>query len=99
MPRAPPGLQPKLLSPGNEEVQYTAIVDRVDLRAVGLETLGEFGPSARAFFDDIGSAYGSAAAAPVLELVSTVISLQAYRSATWRASSRLTHITNEPLTR
>ena len=33
--------------------KYASIADRVDFRAVGLETLGAFGPGARALFDEI----------------------------------------------
>ena len=35
--------------------KYRTLTDRVDFRAVGLETFGAFGPSAIALFDDIGA--------------------------------------------
>ena len=38
---------------GKNQLKYTSIADRVDFPAVGLETLGAFGPSARALLDEI----------------------------------------------
>ena len=38
---------------GKKLLKYTSIADRVDFPAVGLETLGAFGPSARALLDEI----------------------------------------------
>ena len=38
---------------GKKLLKYTSIADRVDFRAVGLETLSAFGPSARALLDEI----------------------------------------------
>ena len=34
--------------------KYASLHDRADFRAVGLETLGAFGPSAKALLDEIG---------------------------------------------
>ena len=39
----------------NKDKKYSSLTDRVDFRAVGLETLGAFGPSAQTLFDDIAS--------------------------------------------
>ena len=37
----------------SKEKKYEALGDRVDFRAVGLQTIGAFGSGARSLFDDI----------------------------------------------
>ena len=43
------------LAEARKDNKYTELKDRIEFRAVGLETLGAFGPGARAFFDDVAS--------------------------------------------
>jgi hypothetical protein len=43
------------LAEARKNSKYAELKDRIEFRAVGLETLGAFGPGARALFDDIAS--------------------------------------------
>ena len=58
-PRTSQVLQPKHavaeIAEARKNQKYQALTDRVDFRAVGLETLGAFGPRATALFDEITS--------------------------------------------
>ena len=84
------------LAEAHKERKYEALGDRVEFRAVGLETLGAFGNGARSLFDDIAFRIRAATGSAGQES-SIVKSPPLFSSTTRRAYWRGTRVVGEQL--